>query len=93
LTRTLRPARAEPIPEEGFALFLALQSPEVDVTVVTVVHGNVLHVHGFADATYLLERRNMLVALGMGTPLLPRRVRADLIVRGFRSTVRLSAKA
>jgi inosine-uridine nucleoside N-ribohydrolase len=74
-------------PEDGFAILLALHSPELLVEGLTVVQGNVPVDHGYANAIHLLERlgrRDVPVCSGMAQPLDPgrRAQRAWLEQRG-----------
>jgi len=63
-------------PEDGFAIMLALASPEVDVKAITTVQGNVPVAHGYSNArhlTNLLGRPDIPVAPGSAQPMLPPR--------------------
>jgi purine nucleosidase len=63
-------------PEDGFAILLALHSPELRVEGVTVVQGNVPVEHGYANAVHLLDglgRQDVPVYAGVERPLDPRR--------------------
>lgn len=63
-------------PEDGFAIMLALASPEVDVKAITTVQGNVPVEQGYSNArhlTNLLGRSDIPVAPGSAKPLLPSR--------------------
>ena len=60
-------------PEDGFAIMLALRSPELDVRAITVVHGNVPLDHGYSNAVHLVDllgRGDVPVAPGLAGPLL-----------------------
>jgi inosine-uridine nucleoside N-ribohydrolase len=65
-------------PEDGFAILLALHSPEVEVVGVTVVQGNVPVDHGYPNALHLMElvgRRDVPVLAGVESPMSPARKR------------------
>lgn len=63
-------------PEDGFAIMLALRSPELNVRAITVVHGNLPVAHGYSNAlhlTRLLGREEIPVAPGLAGPIMPHR--------------------
>lgn len=62
-------------PEDGFAIMLALRSPEVNVKAVTIVHGNVPVPNSYSNAVHLLKllgRPDIPVAPGLTEPILKR---------------------
>lgn len=62
-------------PEDGFAIILALRSPEVNVKAITVVHGNVPVVNSYSNAVHLLkllDRPDIPVAPGLAEPIMKR---------------------
>lgn len=63
-------------PEDGFAILLALRSPEVDGVGITVVQGNVPVDHGYPNALHLMElvgRTDVPVLAGVEAPMNPAR--------------------
>jgi len=63
-------------PEDGFAIMLALQSPELNVRAITVVHGNTPLHNGYSNAVHLLElmgQTDIPVAPGLSRPIMPYR--------------------
>jgi inosine-uridine nucleoside N-ribohydrolase len=75
-------------PEDGFALLLALNSPELDLKAVTSVFGNAPLDQCYSCTTHLLElldRKDLPLGAGMAGPLVPERrldyrQRRDLLV-------------
>jgi len=62
-------------PEDGFAIMLALRSPEVNVKAITVVHGNVPVVNSYSNVVHLLkllDRIDIPVAPGLTEPFMKR---------------------
>jgi inosine-uridine nucleoside N-ribohydrolase len=65
-------------PEDGFAIMLALNSPELSVEGITIVQGNVPVSHGYPNAVHLLrlmERSEVPVRAGPAQPMGPGRSR------------------